>query len=42
MPEIQQSIKIVGLSTIFGSKEWFDVLIKLEGSLRATKNLCVL
>lgn len=37
MPEIQQSIQIAGLSTIFGSKEWLNVLIKLEGSLEPLK-----
>lgn len=37
MPEIQFSIKIAGLSTMFGSKEWLDVLLQLEGSYETLK-----
>ena len=33
MPDIHQSIKLVGIETIFGSKESFDDLMKVEGSL---------
>lgn len=37
MPEIQLSLKVSGVATLFGSKEWFDELIKLEGSFLPLK-----